>query len=90
MAQFDFDKVTPRMLVDFKEKTGTSLMALTAGGKQELDLASMDETTVAAFIWIALRMSGRPDATWDEALDTPFSELDLDVDEDPTNASNES
>lgn len=99
---FDFDAVTPRMLVDFKAKTGTSLMSLVNGdeddadsepGEIEFDLSKMDEELIAGFIWLALRMSGKPDATWDEALDTPFTSLDF-VDEDgepdPSSASSES
>lgn len=88
---FDFDAVTPRMLVDFKAKTGTSLMSLVEG--DEFDLSKVDEEQMAGFIWLALRMSGQPDATWDEALDTPFTSLDF-VDEDgepdPSSASSES
>lgn len=87
---FDFDAVTPRMLVDFKKQTGTSLMSLVED--DGLDLSSLDEELIAGFIWLALRMSGQPDATWDQALDTPFTALEFaeDVEPDPTNASSES
>lgn len=85
---FDFDQVTPRMLVDFKAKTGTSLFAL-VGDAGEVDLNGLPEEALAGFIWLALRMSGQPDVTWDEALDTPFTQLqfaDADGDVDPTSA----
>ena len=84
---FDFDAVTPRMLIDFKAKTGHSLMGL-VGADGNIDMANMDEELIAGFIWLSLRMSGRPDATWDDALDTPFTSLDFaEADEpDPTNA----
>lgn len=73
---FDFDAVTPRMMVEFKKKTGTSLMSL-ANAKGEMDLAKVSEEVIAGVVWLALRMSGHPDATYDEALDTPLSRLDL-------------
>lgn len=74
---FDFDRVTPRMLMDFKKHTGTSLMSLASNG-DEIDLATMDETLIAGFVWLALRMGGQPEATWDEACDTPFLALTFD------------
>lgn len=70
---FDIDSITPRMMVDFKRETGRSVMDLIEKG---LDLQTLDELCLAGVIWLALRMSGRPDATFDEALDTPFSVLD--------------
>lgn len=70
---FDMDAVTPRMLVDFKAKTGVSLMSFAAEGG--LDMGSMTEECIAGVIWLALRMGGKPDTTWDEALDTPFTSL---------------
>lgn len=85
---FDFDAVTPRMLIDFKAKTGVALMSLVSGG--EFDMSVMSEEVVAGMIWLALRMGGKPDATWDEALDTPFTALNLGgepVEPDPTTAS---
>lgn len=87
---FDFDAVTSRMLIEFKERTGSSLMAV-ADDKGDFDLRSMDEKLIAGFIWLALRMSGKPDATWDDALDTPFTSLEFSREEpDPTSAGNES
>lgn len=87
---FDFDKVTPRMLLDFKAHTGKSLLALVGDG--DIDITEMDEEVIVGFIWLSLRMSDRPDATWDEALDTPFTSLSFAGDEeppDPTSASSE-
>ena len=71
---FDFDQVTPRMLLDFKTKTGVPLFSV-VDEKGQVDLANMSEELVAGFMWLALRMSGRPEATWDEALDTPLARL---------------
>lgn len=88
---FDFDAVTPRMLVDFKSKTGTDLMALADG--DEFDLTNQTPEVLAGFIWLALRTSGRPDTTWDEALDTPFAALSFAEPEgepDPTSAGSDS
>lgn len=84
---FDMDAVTPRMMVDFQEATGRNLMEL-AG--TELD-PSEDPKVLAGVIWIAMRMSGNPDATFDEALDTPFTTLNLGggQPEDPSPASND-
>lgn len=86
---FDVDKVTPRMLVDFKAKTGVNLLGLFDQQKPE-DLLNGDPEVIAGLIWIAKRMGGEPDATWEDALDTPFSSLDLsgsDAAADPTTAS---
>jgi hypothetical protein len=87
---FDFDALTPRLLIDFKEKTGKGLMSL-VDDDGNVPLGDMDELLVAGFIWIALRMNGNPDATWDQALDTPLASLSKpaggDVEPDPTNAS---
>lgn len=88
--QFDFDQITTRMLIDFKEKTGTSLMSL-IDDAGEIDMANMSEEMIAGCIWLALRMSDNPDATWDDALDMPFTALQFVGEEDetdPTNASN--
>lgn len=86
--EFDLDKVTPRMLVDFKDKTGTNLLGLFRDGS-EFAIADMDPETLTGLIWVALRMSSAPDATWDDALDTPFQDLEFaeDGDDDPTSAS---
>lgn len=85
---FDFDQVTPRMLLDFKKQTGTALMSL-VDDKGDLNMADLSEEQIAGFVWLALRMSGTPDATWDEALDTPFTSLSFEEDEaDPTSADN--
>lgn len=73
---FDFDAVTPRMLVDFKVATGVSLLSLVPDDGA-FSLASVPEEAIAGIVWLALRMSGRPDATFDEALDTPFAALSL-------------
>lgn len=88
---FNFDAVTPRMLIDFKAKTGTSLMSLVDDGG-DIDVSSLDEDLIAGFIWLSLRMSGNPDATWDDALDTPFSTLEFaaEAELDPTSAGNAS
>lgn len=85
---FDFDQVTPRMLIDFKAKTGTSLLGL-LDDDGDLALTDVPEEAMAGLIWLALRMSGNPETTWDEALDTPFQSLqfaDADGDVDPTSA----
>ena len=84
---FDFDAVTTRMLVDFKRETGVSLMSLVTDGQFNLD--NVPEEALAGMIWLALRMDGHPDATFDEALDTPFSSLEFSEGEaaDPTPAS---
>lgn len=85
---FDFDAVTTRMLVDFKRETGVSLMSL-VGDKGEIDLENVPEEALAGFIWLAMRMDGHPDATFDEALDVPFSRLEFseETEADPTSAS---
>lgn len=85
---FDFDAVTPRMLIDFKDRAGVSLYALLSDDGT-MNLAAMSEEATAGMVWLALRMSGRPDATWDDALDTPFSSLSFAEggEPDPTNAS---
>lgn len=70
---FDFDAVTPRMLVDFKRETGVELMSLIS--ETGVDMSTMAAETIAGMIWLALRMSGKPDATFDDALDVPFSAL---------------
>ncbi len=86
---FDFDAVTPRMLVDFKRETGVSLMSLVSD-TGDIDLGTLPEEALAGMIWLAMRMGGQPDATFDEALDTPFSALELAEDDgtaaDPTPA----
>lgn len=79
--KFDFDAVTPRMLVDFKRETGIELMALVVGGS--LDIATMPAEATAGLVWLAMRMSGNPDATYEEALDTPFTALEMDTEPDP-------
>lgn len=86
---FDANLITPRMLVDFKRETGASLMAILDEG---FDLSGLPEEVVAGVIWIALRMSGQPDATFDDALDTPITALAFEeADEvDPTSAGTES
>lgn len=87
---FDFDAVTPRMLIDFKDKTGTDLMSLADG--DAFDLAEQTPEVLAGFIWLALRTSGNPETTWDEALDTPFTALQFADPEDapdPTSAGSE-
>lgn len=84
---FDFDAVTPRMMLDFKEKTGLDVLSLAGDG---VDVSEMPVEAIAGMVWLAMRMSGRPDATWDEALDTPLSTLAFDEDDDtadPTTAS---
>lgn len=86
---FDFDAVTPRMMVEFREHVGTSLLSL-VGADGTVDMATMPDEALAGMIWLAMRMNGNPDATFDEALDTPFSALSFDDDEvepDPTSAS---
>lgn len=84
---FDFDAVTPRMLVEFKRETGVELMSLV--GEGGLNMAAMPSEAIAGVVWLALRMSGKPDATFDEALDIPFSSLTFaeDPEPDPTHAS---
>lgn len=93
-VKFDLDQVTPRMLIEFKEHTGESLLSMVDGLDDEIDLTDVSEEVIAGFIWLGMRMSGNPDATFNDALDTPFTALDFtddgDVPEDPTNASNAS
>lgn len=78
---FDFDAVTTRMLVDFKRETGVSLMSLVKDG--QFDLENIPEEALAGMIWLAMRMDGHPDATFDEALDIPFSRLEFSEEEEP-------
>lgn len=78
---FDFDSLTGRMLEDFERKTGVSLLAM-AGDKNELDLSSMPMTAISGIIWLALKMSGYPDATYDDARDIPLAKLSF-VEEPP-------
>lgn len=90
-VNLDFNQVTPRMLVDFKEKTGQELMAL-LDDAGEIDMASMDSLVLTGLVWMALRTSGQSDASWDDALDTPITALQVgeDAEEDPTSAGGES
>lgn len=84
---FDMDAVTPRMLVDFKAKTGQNLLAVVG---EDVNLEEADPEVITGFIWLALRMGPKPDASWDDALDTPFTALNLDGEgeaPDPTTAS---
>lgn len=71
---FDLDAVTPRMLIDFREATGVSLMAL-VDEELELDLKAIPEEAIGGVVWLALRMGGQPEATYEEALDTPFTRI---------------
>lgn len=71
---FDLDAVTPRMLIDFKRVTGVSLLEL-EWGEDGIDLTALGEEVIAGVVWLALRMSGRAEATYDDALDTPFTIL---------------
>lgn len=81
---FDLDAVTPRMLVEFKQHTGENLMAL-MDEKGGMNFSALSGEILAGVVWLALRMSGRPDATFDEALDTPLASLDFgEPSEDPT------
>lgn len=86
---FDVERITPRMMVDFKRETGVEVMGLIETG---IDLATLDALLLAGLIWLALRMGDRPDATFDDALDTPFVALDFGdeeaADADPTSAGN--
>lgn len=82
---FDFDSVTPRMLVDFEDKVGQSLTSFLSD-KGTLDMLDMPSAALCGFVWLSLRMSGQPDATWDDALDTPFASLEF-AEERPTPAS---
>lgn len=77
---FDMDAVTPRMLVDFKAHTGHNLFDVIKDD-EPIDLERMDPILVAGFIYIALRMGGNPDATFDEALDMPLTKLTLPTEE---------
>lgn len=74
---FDFDAVTTRMLIDFKRETGASLLELVDEETGALNLDGVAEEVVGGVIWLGLRMSGRPDATYDEALDIPVTALDF-------------
>jgi hypothetical protein len=87
--ELDFDRVTPRMLIEFKERTGVALMSL-AGEDGQFDLESLSGELVAGIIWISLRTGARPEATWEDALDTPLVSLMATSEvaaEDPTSAS---
>lgn len=85
---FNFDQVTPRMLVDFKNATGVSLLSM-MGEDGSLNLGEASEECIAGIVWLSLRMSGHPDATFDDALDTPFVSIvgSEPQEPDPTNAS---
>lgn len=83
---FDIEAVTTRMLVDFKRETGVEFMSV---AEQGIDPSKMEAVVLAGVIWLAMRMSGHPDATFDDALDVPITSLEMgDVPEDPTKASN--
>jgi hypothetical protein len=76
---FDLGQVTGRMLIDFRVATGMSLMSFVDADEGELDISSLTEEALVGVIWLGLRMSGRPDATFDDALDIPFDALDLEA-----------
>ena len=68
------------MLVDFKRVTGSNLTEIAA-----MDPSTLEPEVLAGLIWLAMRMSGQPDATYDDALDIPFTSLDLgETPEDPS------
>ena len=75
--QFDLDTVTPRMLVEFMAHTGVNLLSLVnASGELDMaDIAALDPKVLAGIVWLSLKMSGHPDATFDEALDVPLASL---------------
>jgi len=79
---FDVDKLTPRLLGEFAEQTGVELMSLVdkAG---EIDMQRLGSKELAGCIWLAMRTSGRDDATFEQALDTPLSALTFSDDEEP-------
>lgn len=85
---FDFDKVTPRMLDDFERESGSSLFSFMDG--DDIDLTKLSGKALAGVIWLALRTSGQPDATFDQAMDTPVTSIQMADEPDPTNASNAS
>lgn len=78
---FDFDAVTPRMLVEFKRETGVELMSFVS--EAGVDMATLPAEAIAGMVWLAMRMSGTPDATFEEALDVPFSSLSFAEEEQP-------
>lgn len=87
---FDFDKVTSRMLDDFERETGTSLFEfMVADG---LDVSKLSGKSLAGVIWLAMRTSGQPDATFEDAMDTPVVLFDVHggAEVDPTPAGSES
>lgn len=67
---FDMDGVTPRMLIDFREATGTSLMSFVSEDG-ELDLSAVTEEALAGVVWLQLRMTDA-EVTYEQALDVPF------------------
>lgn len=69
---FNLDGCTPRMLLDFREKAGVSLMSF-VDAEGGLDLSSLTEEAIAGVVWLALRMKD-PATTYEQALDVPFTE----------------
>lgn len=89
---FNIDAVTSRMLIDFKRVTGTNLFDVVGDGATPVNFEDLEPELVSGFVWLAMRMSGHPDATYDEALDYPIASLskleqsEADEVEDPTSA----
>lgn len=77
------EMVTGRMLKEFADHTGESLLTLgEQWGKSdgEIDISSLDVDVLVGLIWLAMKMSGSPDATWEDALDESIVNLVFDVD----------
>lgn len=94
---FNFDTITPRHMLEFKKRTGKSLLEMVSSGQlgEGIDLSSMDEEVVVGIIYVSRLSAGEPvgDETWEKSMDTPFSALqapetdDEEVTADPTTAS---
>ena len=83
---FDPDALTGELMEDFAEHVGAELFSF-MGENGELDRRNLTGKAMSGVMWVAMRMSGRDDVTWEEARRTPFAELaDAEKAEpDPTN-----
>jgi hypothetical protein len=58
--------MTPNEMRALKEHTGRSLQELIGGDAEDMDLAP---DRIQAMVWVALRRTGHPDVTWQQAGD---------------------
>lgn len=89
---FDDEGLTGEMLEDFEEITGTSFFSFADPTSGEIDMSNFSGKAMSALMWLAMRMSGLPDATFDEARKEPLGKLALgeEAEVDPTDASSAS